>query len=181
MEEEVWKLFREGYSYKTGVGTIRNIEPIYISNLGHVMGRKLSNNGHGYLIFHYKSKTYKLHRVVAELFVPNPENKKYIDHINTVRTDNRAENLRWCTQKENNNNPLTLQKYKKSNAKNIKLANKAFVEKHRKQVQCIETGEICSSAKEADEYYSLKRGSVNHSANPKDSRKTAAGYHWRYI
>lgn len=181
MEEEVWKLFREGYTYKAGNGVIRKVDSIYVSNMGHVKGRKVSLSCDGYLHFCYKDKTYKVHKVVAELFIPNPENKPCIDHINTIRTDNRAENLRWVSYKENNNNPLTVEKYKKSNAENIKLAIKAAAKKHRKQVQCIESGEIFSSAKEAEEYYSLKKGSVNHSANPKDSRKTAGKYHWKYI
>ena len=48
-----------------------------------------------------------LHRLVAELFVPNPDNKPFVDHINTDSLDNRAENLRWVTYKENNNNLIT--------------------------------------------------------------------------
>ena len=54
-----------------------------------------------------KRKNCKIHKIVASVFVPNPEGKPCIDHINTDRTDNRACNLRWVTIKENSNNPLT--------------------------------------------------------------------------
>lgn len=51
--------------------------------------------------------TYRRARLVALTWIPNPENKPEIDHINTVRTDDRVENLRWATSKENKQNPQT--------------------------------------------------------------------------
>ena len=60
-----------------------------------------------------------VHKLVARAFIPNPENKPVIDHINGNRADNRIENLRWVTQKENVNNPNT--RYKNVYSSNRKV------------------------------------------------------------
>ena len=51
-----------------------------------------------------KAKKYSIHRLIAINFIPNPENLPCIDHINRVRSDNRIENLRWITKRDNSCN-----------------------------------------------------------------------------
>lgn len=68
-----------------------------------------------------KRSTKKIHRLVAEAFIGDIYNKE-IDHINTTKTDNRVENLKIVTSKENSNNPLSIEHYRKGN--NGKVAKK---------------------------------------------------------
>lgn len=62
-----------------------------------------------------KSKSFGVHRLVAEAFIPNPENKPFIDHINTLPHDNRVDNLRWVDYVGNANNQITRQKISENN------------------------------------------------------------------
>ena len=62
---------------------------------------KPHTNQRGYLFKQIKGKCYYIHRLVALAYIPNPDNKPEVDHINNNKADNRVENLRWVTAKEN--------------------------------------------------------------------------------
>ena len=167
--KEVYKLWKEGYKSSNG----HKFEPIYVSDLGGITGRKTSVDGNGYIYFHYRGKKYRLHRAVAELFIPNPNHLPCVDHINTIRTDNRVSNLKWCSQRDNCNNPISIENYRKVN-----LGNKNAP---TKKVKCLETGEIFQCTRDAAKKYNLSLCTVSNAANPNNTLKTAAGYHWEYI
>lgn len=111
MSDEIWK-------------DIPDYEELYqVSNLGNVRSKKRSKNlkkrldryGYFRVVLYRKnerSKSKLIHRLVALAFLENKTNKPQVDHINTIRTDNRVENLRWVTYKENNLNPITMEKYR---------------------------------------------------------------------
>lgn len=136
-----------------------------------------STNDNGYKYVCIKDNNYKVHRLVAQAFIPNPENKPDIDHKNTIRNDNNISNLNWVTKKENMNNPITKQKLKFSKKKQYQGSKNPKARK----VKCIETGEIFECAKDAALKYKLELCSVSHSANIKHPQKTAGGYHWEYL
>lgn len=125
MNEEVWKDIKgyEGLYQISNYGRVKSLERLIKKFCGNYTIKekilKQSKNADGYLqvsLFQKKnvSKTYRVHRLVAEAFISNHENKSIVDHINGERTDNRVENLRWVSQKENINNPITLGRMSKS-------------------------------------------------------------------
>lgn len=107
------------YSYMEKWEDIKNYEGLYkISSYGRVLSvrkniilsptRTISNGLCVSLSKDGKSKTMQVSRLVAIAFIPNPENKPNVDHIDGVRFHNFVENLRWCIQSENLNYELAI-------------------------------------------------------------------------
>lgn len=90
---------------------IKNFPNYYVSNFGRIWSvsknnfKKLRKNKYGYMITDLYNKninyTFIIHRLVAEYFVPNPENKPEVNHKDGNKENNRADNLEWVTRKEN--------------------------------------------------------------------------------
>lgn len=98
MENEIWKVFYDGPRVKYEASSEGRIK----CN-GRIIDLGIQN---GY----YACRKQYVHRIIAQLFIPNPENKPYVDHIDTNRLNNKVTNLRWVTPSENMLNPITRQR-----------------------------------------------------------------------
>ena len=117
-EDVIWKpvVGFEGFYEISNNGLVRTVERQAFFGKRNCFVRskirKLSINAKGYYYVRLsngeKQRNVLIHKALMEAFVPNPESKPYIDHTNTIKTDNRLENLRWVTSKENTQNPLTI-------------------------------------------------------------------------
>ncbi len=106
--EEIWKGIKdyEDLYEISNFGRIKRIQKL--STNGHIVPNKILKNvfdsrGYPYISLlknNIRSRC-AIHRAVAEAFIPNPENKPEVNHINGIKTDYRIENLEWCTHQEN--------------------------------------------------------------------------------
>lgn len=186
--EEIWKNI-EGYENLYQVsskGRVKSLERI--DNNNHPVKERIlkchkQNNGYlmVYLSKNGKRKHHLIHRLVAQAFIPNHKNKSEVDHINTDRTDNRVENLRWVTRSENQNNPLTKKKLSKNSPK--PCLGRIGSKHHRSKpiLQFDEYGNFIQEwecAMDVERILGINNNHIGSVCN--GNRKTAGGFVWRH-
>jgi len=164
---------------------IKGYEGLYeVSNLGRV--KSLPKNGNGFkeiilksgnstggykfvVVNKRKKKNFaiKVHRLVAFAFIPNPENKPCVNHIDSNPLNNRCENLEWCTHKENMKHAVEFGRFKKM----------------RKGVAQIKDGviiKIWESRAEVERHLGINNSNITRCCLD-NGQKTSGGFEWRNV
>jgi hypothetical protein len=156
IERERWKIVPDfGGKYR-------------VSNFGRIMNEKgillspfLTHGGYLMIALYHEGKrtNLRLHRLVAKAFVPVPDIdcKMEVNHKNGVKTDNRANNLEWCTRSEN---------MKHAYKKGLQTKGKSLVRK----IQCVEDGFVCETIGEASRKYNINPKTIQSSCTRLSTR-----------
>lgn len=186
MGKEIWKpvVGYEGLYDVSSLGRVRSLGRVIVQKNGkrikireRILKPAIQNRGYEFVSLSNSLglKLKLVHQLVGKAFIPNPDNKPFIDHINGNRRDNRVENLRWCTPKENNN---------------FELARK-----HASDGLLGKTGRLCPNSKKVNQYTldgtfirsyygtceaSRETGIRNISRACLSPTRTAGGYIWKY-
>jgi hypothetical protein len=187
-DQEIWVSlpgFNDSYII-SNLGHIKKVKPPFNATTDNIFKGMVKNKTGYYrirLTIGLKRKRYFLHRLIAKAFIPNPENKPYINHKNGIKTDNRIENLEWVTPRENNIHALEIGLYTmdkfwegrtKFNNKGQYPYNKVVLQYKNgiliKEWACVKDAGTALGLKKFDAIRNCCRG----------QSKTSSGYEWAY-
>ena len=164
----------EGLYEVSNLGNIRALDRTVKGNSkrgtqnisGHAKKKSIAKTGYEVVLLHkdgsYKTKT--IHRLVAKAFIPNPDNRPIVNHLDGNKRNNRVTNLEWCTQK-----------------RNVQHAYEIGLVSIEKPVRCVETGKIYKSETAVSvEIYGDRRAQSFIGEACRGEKPTAYGYHWEF-
>ena len=156
----------EGKYQVSNYGRVRSLN---YRQTGEIRVLKLRKRKDGYLEIGLckigkKQEMFKVHRLVATAFIPNPHGLPEVNHIREFdKEDNSVDNLEWCDRKYNMNYGTRIERVK---------------EKQSKKVVCIETSKVYLSILDVERKLGLDQSNISKCC--KGKYKTAGGYHWKY-
>lgn len=135
---------------------------------GRILSKSINQKGYVQhcISINGKRKVVFPHRFVAELFVDNPENKNFVNHIDGNPQNNNYKNLEWCTNSENILHA-------------IHTLNKDLAKNKRKKVKCIETNVVYESTVAAEKDLGIGNAWISSICNGR--KKSAKGLHFQYV
>lgn len=165
MMKEVWKDIEdyEGLYQVSNLGRVKRVESDRVLKkfkyTGGYLKVTLSKNG--------VKSNHKIHRLVAQAFIPNPDNKPQVNHIDEDKTNNRVDNLEWSTATENANHGTRTERMAKTRSIPILATN-------------IKTGEVEEfyGARECGRQLGLNQGHITSVL--KGRRRQTGGYTFKY-
>ena len=173
---EEWRDIK-GYKGLYQISNTGNVKSLDYNHTGKEGIMKAQDNGDGYLYVNLwkegKMKSCTIHRLVAIAFLPNPNNLPEVNHISEDKSDNRVENLEWCTRLYNNTYNDRAKKAGKKQ-RNDPNKSKAVVGIHKINGLILEF----PSAMEASRQTGIDQGNITRCC--KGKLKSAGGYYWMY-
>lgn len=179
MPKEIWKDVA-GYGGKYQVSNLGRVRSFTnnrwgLSHTPHLLKQRLTTTGYPKVTFYDKSKNGQklglIHRLVAEAFISNPDNKPEVNHINGDKLDYSIPNLEWVTGSENKKHGHRVLGRKTNN----------------KPVRCVETGVVYRSARDACRKTGVWHSTINKVARGATEHGgrvhclTAGGFHWERV
>jgi hypothetical protein len=183
--QEVWKCI-EGYEGKYEVSNLGRVKSLIDrnGNFREVLVKpRMGKQGYLYVHLWKKSQqnTKKIHRLVAETFLTRPKDAQCVNHKNCVKTDNRVDNLEWCTFSYNTKHAINHGRCREQSGEKNHMYGRTYENSPfaRPIFQCNKEGKVIK------EWSCVKRASeelkISHiDACARGVRKTAGGYIWKY-
>lgn len=185
--EEIWKNI-EGYpNYQvSNMGRVKRLSTGYYRRTEKILKPQLQNNGYLHIKLSQKDKTkcILVHRLIAQVFIPNPNNLPQVNHINEDKTDNRVENLEWCDRKYNINYGNGISKRVKTNKENGTYKKIGEINSKIRSKSILQFSKDNSFIRKWDSIIDVQRelGYDNRQICSclKNRQKTAKGFKWVY-